>query len=104
MISVTEAKNIIKENVEKLAPVSVSLEDAAGLTLAKDVYADFNIPAFRQSSMDGYAFDFAGWQENNTLEIVGEMAAGATEKFTLLPIRLPAFLLVRRCQMVQIRL
>lgn len=85
MISVAEAKNIVKENATTLVPVSISLHEAAGLTLAKDVYASFDIPAFRQSSMDGYALNYAGWQQNKILQIVGEMAAGTNENYTLLP-------------------
>ena len=85
MISVTEAKKIISENVSSLHPVSMSLQDAAGLILANDVYATIDIPAFPQSSMDGYAFSFDGWKEFKKLKVTGEIAAGSNEKFTLAP-------------------
>ena len=51
MISVTEAKKIISENVSSLEPVSLSLQESAGLILAEDVYASMDIPAFPQSSI-----------------------------------------------------
>ena len=72
MISVSEAKKIISENVTVLIPVSLSLHQTAGLTLAEDIYASMDIPAFPQSSMDGYAFSFEGWKQRRKLKIVGE--------------------------------
>jgi molybdopterin molybdotransferase len=83
MISVTEAKNIIAENVTALSPLSLPLQQAAGLTLAEDIYALTDIPAFPQSSMDGYAFCFADYQPLKKLKIIGEIAAGSNEIFTL---------------------
>ena len=67
MISVQEAKKIIAENVTSLTPLSLPLQQAAGLTLAEDVYASVDIPAFPQSSMDGYAFSFSDWQKKKKL-------------------------------------
>ena len=85
MISVTEAKKIISANISSLEPVTSALSDAAGLILAEDVYAATDIPAFPQSSMDGYAFAFAGWKQHKKLKISGEVAAGSNESFTLAP-------------------
>jgi len=85
MISVQEAKKIILENVSSLEPVLSPLSQAAGLILAEDVYASMDIPAFPQSSMDGYAFSFDGWKNNKRLKIAGEVAAGSKETFTLDP-------------------
>lgn len=85
MISVQEAKKIIDENVFSLAPVSLILKDAPGLILAEDIYASTDIPAFPQSSMDGYAFSFEGWKQHKKLKIRGEVAAGNNESFTLAP-------------------
>jgi molybdopterin molybdotransferase len=85
MISVSEAKKIISENVTVLIPVSLSLHKTAGLTLAEDIYATMDIPAFPQSSMDGYAFCFEGWKQCRKLKIVGEVAAGSHEEFILQP-------------------
>ena len=85
MISVEEAKKIISENVSALKPLTLSLQQSAGLILAEDVYAATDIPAFPQSSMDGYAFSFNDWQQSKKLKIVGEVAAGSNEVFTLAP-------------------
>ncbi|HET6769725.1 MAG TPA: gephyrin-like molybdotransferase Glp [Chitinophagaceae bacterium] len=85
MISVSEAKKIINEGDFSLQPVTLSLQDSAGLILAEDVYAIADIPAFPQSSMDGYAFCFRGWKQNKNLKITGEVAAGSNETFQLAP-------------------
>ena len=83
MISVTEAKNIIRANATPLSPVTVPLQEAAGMVLAADVYARTDIPAFNQSAMDGYAISFEGWQLHKTLNINGEIPAGESELFLL---------------------
>jgi molybdopterin molybdotransferase len=85
MISVSEAKKIISEHTSSLEPVTLPLQESAGLILAQDVYATTDIPAFPQSSMDGYAFSFAGWKQYKKLKIEGEVAAGSNERFTLAP-------------------
>jgi molybdopterin molybdotransferase len=85
MISVTEAKKIILESVSSLQPVTLPLQDSADLILAEDIYATLDIPAFPQSSMDGYAFSFEGWKQHKRLKIAGEIAAGSNEIFTLAP-------------------
>jgi molybdopterin molybdotransferase len=77
MISVSEAKNIIQENVERLSSVLLSLEHAAGLILAKDIYSPRNIPAFPQSGMDGYAIAFGSIGKPIVLK--GEQAAGSNQ-------------------------
>jgi len=53
--------------------------------LAEDVYASGDIPAFPQSSMDGYAFSFEGWKKHKKIKIVGEVVAGSNENITLEP-------------------
>lgn len=85
MISVTEAKKIISENVSSLMPVTMLLQESTGLILTDDIYATTDIPAFPQSSMDGYAFSFNDWQKNKRLKIIGEAAAGSNESFRFSP-------------------
>lgn len=76
MISVAEARKILEENIIPLAPVTASLQDAAGKLLATDVYSTLDIPAFPQSSVDGYAFSFDSWKQYDILGIEGEIPAG----------------------------
>ncbi|UKT62261.1 molybdopterin molybdotransferase MoeA [Pedobacter mucosus] len=82
MINVTEAKALVKENALALNPVKIHLSLAASHILAEDVFAICDIPAFRQSSMDGYAIKFA--DKDLTLKLSGEMAAGTEANFTIL--------------------
>lgn len=81
MITVDEAQRIIRESLSSLAPARRSLLEAARCVLAEDVYATLDIPAFAQSSMDGYAFRFA--DKESPLAVIGEMAAGTTKTFTV---------------------
>jgi molybdopterin molybdotransferase len=83
MISVREAKEIVSNSTGELAPVKTVLSQAEGKVLAEDVIALGDIPAFPQSSMDGYAFSFEGWKRYKKLKIVGEVAAGTNKKDTL---------------------
>ena len=85
LINVADAKKAISENITALTPVTLPLQQTAGLILAEDIHASIDIPAFPQSSMDGYAFSFSDWQKNKKLKIAGEVAAGSNEVFTLIP-------------------
>lgn len=85
MISVNEAKKIIEENISPLEPVEMLLENATGLVLAEDIFASYDIPAFPQSSMDGYAFSFNEWKQLGKLKIKGESAAGSENEVKLAP-------------------
>lgn len=85
MIGVDEAKKLISEQVSSLLPVEMSLPLATGLALAADVYASIDIPAFAQSSMDGYAFAFDGWKIHDGLQVIGEVPAGHGELVSALP-------------------
>jgi len=85
MISTHEAKEIVSNSTNTLAPVKSLLDRAEGKVLAEDVYALADIPAFPQSSMDGYAFSFEGWKQYKELKIVGEIVAGTSKKISLDP-------------------
>jgi molybdopterin molybdotransferase len=80
MISVAAAKEIINTSTAPLPATKCLLQLAAGKILAEDVYATTDIPAFPQSSMDGYAFLYGQWKQNKKLILEGEIAAGNKEK------------------------
>lgn len=84
MISVKDAKQIVIDNIVSLKESEVSLPNAAGLVLAEDVWAPYNIPAFNQSAMDGYAFSFDGYQPGKPLPVIGEVPAGVSQQFPAL--------------------
>ena len=83
MISVHQARCLIQEQINALPVQRVSLRAAAGHILGNDVYAFTDIPAFEQSSMDGYAIRFE--DHDRELLISGEMQAGSANQYTLLP-------------------
>ena len=74
MISVDEAKKIVKDNVYVMPSVNVALKDAAGFVLAEDVYSAIDFPPFNQSNVDGYAIAFN--DADKRLTINGLSAAG----------------------------
>ena len=77
MISVGEAKNILAKVCKPLTPATIPLQKAMGLVLAQNVFAAVDVPAFNQSSMDGYAFLFEDWRGTETLMIEGVVQAGS---------------------------
>ncbi len=85
MISVAEALQLIDENSSKAEPKFLALHEAAGLVLAKDIYSTVDIPAYPQSSMDGYALSYLGWKKGTALQLAGEIAAGSNYSIPLLP-------------------
>ncbi|MEN9909809.1 MAG: hypothetical protein RLZZ540_2958 [Bacteroidota bacterium] len=56
MIQVAEALNIIAENSSKMPIVKIKVSKSLGYVLAEAIYSPINMPPFRQSAMDGYAF------------------------------------------------
>jgi molybdopterin molybdotransferase len=80
MISVSEARKIISDNITTLAAVPSTIQKAVGHVLAANIFATRNIPAFPQSSMDGYAFNFEDWKEGRGLPLTGEMQAGSADQ------------------------
>ncbi|MEN9686761.1 MAG: hypothetical protein RLZZ28_2547 [Bacteroidota bacterium] len=81
MVTVERALGIIQNEVTALDAVPMSLKDVNGLVLAEDIISTTDIPAFPQSSMDGYAFAFSETTAQYTL--VGEIAAGSNQNFVL---------------------
>ncbi len=80
MISVFQALSIIDQNTEALGSSILPLANANGSILAEDVKAPINLPPFRQSAMDGYAFQHGELVE---LNLIGESKAGDYEEFEI---------------------
>lgn len=76
MVSVEQAKALIRQHCSALEPVSMPLLQAAGRVLAKDMYSPIDIPSYPQSGMDGYAIAFDTCKPGHPLEVVDEVAAG----------------------------
>ena len=83
MLGFKEAIQLIEGEFLQLTKniIEVNLSDSTGLTLAEDIYADVNIPAFNNSSMDGYAINYSG--DEKSWNITGEISAGNFKDYTL---------------------
>jgi len=83
MLCFKEAIKLIEGEFLQLTKniIEVNLSDSTGLTLAEDIYADVNIPAFNNSSMDGYAINYSG--DEKSWNITGEISAGNFKDYTL---------------------
>jgi molybdopterin molybdotransferase len=80
-ISVEQARAIIAASVNPLPEVILAIEKTNGLTLAEDIYSPLDIPAYDQSSMDGYAIYIEDITETLTLQ--GVMQAGTPRQVQL---------------------
>ncbi|HEV8427970.1 MAG TPA: gephyrin-like molybdotransferase Glp [Pyrinomonadaceae bacterium] len=77
MISVAEAIQIVRQQIQRLSAEQVALEEVLGRVLAQDVVADSDLPPFDRSQMDGYAVRAEDVKTAPAqLRIVGESAAG----------------------------
>ncbi|MDQ1625374.1 MAG: molybdopterin molybdotransferase [Actinomycetota bacterium] len=90
MKSVDEHLNDLLAGIEPLAPLDLQLLDAHGCILADTVQAEGDLPAFDNSSMDGYAVrlaDVASATESAPvkLPVVGDIAAGSQSAYSVQP-------------------
>src|SRR5215831_12606690 len=79
-----QARQLVEEHAQRLRPKGrelLSLLDGAGRVLAEDIRADRDIPPFARATRDGYALRAADVAKlPATLEVVGELRAGASGK------------------------
>jgi molybdopterin molybdotransferase len=87
MISFEEARRLVLSNVLPVGDERVSLGDALGRVLARQVSARMPFPPFSASAMDGYAVAMSSFQGTGpfTMEVASESRMG----------RLPAALVAR---------
>lgn len=77
MITIEEAKGIVRSKIGKLDTEEVPLAESVGRVLAEDVRADLDLPPFDRSQMDGYAVISSDTENAPViLDLVGESAAG----------------------------
>jgi molybdopterin molybdotransferase len=74
LVSVEQARALIAASISRVQPVLKELMHSTGLALAEDIFSPLDIPAFDQSSMDGYAI--YAEDINKPLPVQGVMAAG----------------------------
>jgi molybdopterin molybdotransferase len=81
LVSVAQARALIAAGVSRVHPAVKEVSNSAGLAIAEHIFSPLDIPAFDQSSMDGYAIyaeDIKG-----PLLVQGVMAAGHAQQETL---------------------
>src|SRR5690606_19116091 len=84
MVSVSEAEEIIHYYLPKSKKnTGVPIQHALGSALASDVIAQYAIPNFAQSSMDGYAIRHQDREQ--ALKVADKIPAGSTIQKTLSP-------------------
>ena len=77
MISISEALQIVAEQIGQSSTEKIDLSDAIGRVLAETVRADMDLPPFDRSQMDGFAVRVKDVRNAPVrLKIVGEAAAG----------------------------
>jgi molybdopterin molybdotransferase len=88
MRSVDDQLSAVLGRIEALTPIEVSLLDAHGCVLIEDIVATRPLPAFDNSSMDGYAVRYedvvaAAAGHPVVLPVVGDVAAGSASVYTV---------------------
>jgi molybdopterin molybdotransferase len=58
-VSITEALDILDQNIEVLSSEIITIEESPGRIAASDHTASFDLPRFDNSAMDGYAVKLA---------------------------------------------
>lgn len=75
-IQVDDAKRLLAEVKTTLVKEKLTLEDALGCVLAKDICSSINSPPFSQSTRDGYALVYDDVKKGRKITIAGEVKAG----------------------------
>jgi molybdopterin molybdotransferase len=83
-----EYRERVLSRIQPLAPIDLPLHDAYGCVVARDVFADTQLPSFSSSAMDGFAVrsaDVAGASPERPVElaIVGEARIGRRPEATV---------------------
>jgi molybdopterin molybdotransferase len=69
MIQVDQALSIIAENSCKMPIRKIKVAKSLGFILSEPIYSPMDMPPFRQSAMDGYAFAYSELQHFNVVSI-----------------------------------
>ena len=80
MISVQDAIATIENHIQAGETYVKKIDKALHLVLAEDILSPIDMPPFKQSSMDGYAFSHS---EEKTYTVVGEVQAGTSKNIKL---------------------
>ncbi len=76
LIEYRDAERLVLENTFRLPVEEISLEEALGLVLARDLRATVDSPPFDNSAVDGYAVRSADAEVGRVFKVVDEAPAG----------------------------
>lgn len=76
-IEVSLAKKIIEGHIQPTRIITLPLLHALGYYTAAAVMAPVDVPPFDNSAMDGYAFALGAIENQDPLQVIGEVKAGA---------------------------
>ena len=76
MLTYDKALQAVLNRVQPLAPCETATVDAAGLVLAEDAQAQWDMPSFDNSAMDGYTLNGQAYALDTPLDIIGASYAG----------------------------
>ncbi|RAI97839.1 molybdopterin molybdotransferase [Chitinophaga skermanii] len=85
MITVAEASALMEAVPLTKKIIQVPIAQSTGAILAEDLFAKIDIPAFNQSSVDGYAIRYDNQFSNNAYKIVTKIAAGNAAQHSIQP-------------------
>lgn len=80
MISVNEAKSILKQSCILGKNETIPLEDSLGRYLADDIFSPWDIPFFDNSAMDGYAIQWIDGDNSRKLRSLDKIKAGDSKE------------------------
>ena len=83
MISVKEANDILRKHKLMLSTEVVLLHDCNGRVSAQTMVAPFDVPMFDKSMMDGYAFRYEDFDQQNIIRVQYGVQAGTTSLTSL---------------------
>lgn len=88
MLDVEEARRRVLDRIDPVAPIELPLQEAVGCVQATDLIAEFGLPEFSSSAMDGFAVrasdvHAASPQSPATLTIVGRALIGRPPEATV---------------------
>lgn len=83
MVSVEEAKELLAAYLPAHKSELETVANTQGFVLAENVLSPINMPPFPQSAMDGYALGGDTLTTNSSFKVIGEVAAGSSNKFQL---------------------
>jgi molybdopterin molybdotransferase len=83
MISIEQATTLIDSTAEALPTEEISLSDAVGRVLAKEILADVDSPPHRKSVMDGFAVRSDEIKQDCKLSVIETVIAGGVPTKTV---------------------